>query len=229
MGFTFIEMWHQMGFMARLVVYILAGMSLMSLFIAIERWYSYFQGKRQSMKYIAALDTLLQARNYEEALREALKFHNSYLASVIASGIQEYTGSRQEIEDHSATFDLVDAVRRNLDRAKKRELVRLRRGLSSLATIGSTAPFVGLFGTIVGIINAFRQMAESGAGGLASVSAGVAEALVATAFGILVAVPAIMVFNFLVSSCEDFNFEMEQSAAELIDFFIKEESRKQES
>jgi biopolymer transport protein ExbB/TolQ len=98
----------------------------------------------------------------------------------------------------------------------------MRRGLGSLATIGSTSPLVGLLGTVAGIITAFQAMAATGSGGLGSVSAGIAEALVTTAFGLLVAIPAVMFFNYFTNRVEEIQVDVNDSTTELVDFFIKE-------
>jgi biopolymer transport protein ExbB/biopolymer transport protein TolQ len=96
----------------------------------------------------------------------------------------------------------------------------MKRGLSALATIGSTAPFVGLFGTVVGILNAFKGIANSKATGLSAVAGGIAEALVTTAFGLLVAVPAVWAYNYFTNKVEAFDVEMDNSSMELINYFI---------
>ncbi len=101
----------------------------------------------------------------------------------------------------------------------------MKKGLGNLATISTTAPFVGLFGTVIGIINAFRGMAISGSGGLGAVSSGIAEALATTAFGLFVAVPAVWMYNFFLNKIERFNVEMSNASSQLIDYFIKNESR----
>ncbi len=97
------------------------------------------------------------------------------------------------------------------------EGTELRRGLGALATIGSTAPFVGLFGTVVGIINSFAEIARTGSGGMETVSAGIAEALVATALGILVAVPAVVLFNYFSSKVEAVEAALASGASAVLD------------
>ena len=97
----------------------------------------------------------------------------------------------------------------------------LKKGISSLATIGSTAPFVGLLGTVVGIITAFQGISSQGSAGLAAVSAGISEALVETALGLVVAIPAVWFYNYLTGRIEYFNVEMDNSSSELVDYFIK--------
>jgi biopolymer transport protein ExbB/biopolymer transport protein TolQ len=115
----------------------------------------------------------------------------------------------------------MEAAHRAIERATAVNLSDLKRGLSGLATIGATAPFVGLFGTVVGIINAFQGMALTGSGGIGAVSAGISEALVATAFGLFVAVPAVWAFNYFTTRVEGFTVEMDNSASELIDYMAK--------
>ena len=102
----------------------------------------------------------------------------------------------------------------------------LKRGLSGLATIGATAPFVGLFGTTVGIINAFKGMASAKSAGLSSVAGGISEALVTTAFGLFVAVPAVWAYNIFTGKVEAFGIEMTNSSSELLDYFVKQKGKR---
>ena len=104
---------------------------------------------------------------------------------------------------------------------KLEQLARFRRGLGILATVGSTAPFVGLLGTTMGVVNAFTGMATAGSGGLGAISAGISEALVGTAIGLLVAIPAVWFYNYLTGRLEFFNVEMDNSSSELVDYFIR--------
>jgi len=101
-------------------------------------------------------------------------------------------------------------------------MVELRRGLGILATVGATAPFVGLLGTTMGIVNAFTGMAASGSGGLSAISAGVAEALITTAFGLLVAIPAVWAYNYFQNRVDRFTVEMSNSGSEMAIYFMKE-------
>jgi biopolymer transport protein ExbB/biopolymer transport protein TolQ len=119
----------------------------------------------------------------------------------------------------------IEASKRALERAEAIVHAELKRGVSSLATIGSTAPFVGLFGTVVGIINAFKGIATEKAAGLGAVAGGISEALVATAIGLFVAIPAVWVFNYFTNKIEAFDVEMGNSSSELIDYFLKRSQR----
>ena len=119
----------------------------------------------------------------------------------------------------------IEASRRALERAEAIVHAELKRGVSSLATIGSTAPFVGLFGTVFGIINAFRGMKNAEQAGIAAVAGGISEALFTTALGLVVAVPAVWLFNYFTGKVDGFVVEMDNSASELVDYFIKNRTR----
>ena len=117
--------------------------------------------------------------------------------------------------------DVVDSVRRAIQRASALTAADLKKGLGFLATIGSTAVFVGLLATTIGVINAFQGIAQTGSGGLGAVSGGISEALVGTAIGLFVAIPAVWFYNYLTGRIEYFNVEMDNSSSELVDYFIK--------
>jgi len=119
----------------------------------------------------------------------------------------------------------IEASKRALERAEAIVHAEMKRGVSSLATIGSTGPFVGLFGTVVGIINAFRGITTEKSTGLGAVAGGISEALVTTAVGLVVAIPAVMMFNYFTNRIEAFDVEMGNSSSELIDYFLKRVQR----
>ena len=149
-----------------------------------------------------------------------------HIPRVLGAGISEYNRGRDALRSAGphdvGNFDLVEAINRSIDRATLRVTADLRRGLSGLATVASSAPFVGLLGTVLGIITAFQLMATSGSGGLASVSAGISEALITTAFGLLVAIPALMMYNYLTNRVEEMSVDIADASNELVDFFLKE-------
>ncbi|MCL2661444.1 MAG: MotA/TolQ/ExbB proton channel family protein, partial [Acidobacteriaceae bacterium] len=123
------------------------------------------------------------------------------------------------------TDEQIQGSQRALERSEAIVHAKLKRGLSGLATIGSTAPFIGLFGTVVGILNAFREIATQKSSGIGAVAGGISEALVTTAFGLLVAIPAVMAFNYFTTKVEAFDVEMDNSSSELVDYFIKQSHR----
>ena len=149
----------------------------------------------------------------------ALRQHQtSHVAQVVSAGVLEYEGVRQTGGDPVASLELVTSALRD---SMSETLIQLKLGLGFLATIGSTAPFIGLFGTVVGIINAFKGIAATGSGGMAAVSGGIAEALVATALGIFVAIPAVVAFNQFTGQLDRFQAEMNKASSELVNFLFK--------
>jgi biopolymer transport protein ExbB len=217
-----LEMWQQMGFVAKTIGYILFIMSFISCGVFIERLYTFLQARKQSKLYAPQVAKHLKDGRLKEAvaLSQRKDFRYSHLAKVVLAGLNEYQ-FQQESGTALERVDVVDVVRRAIQRATALTASDLKRGVSSLATIGATAPFVGLLGTVVGIITAFQGIAATGSGGIGAVSAGIAEALVETALGLVVAIPAVWFYNYLTGRIEYFNVEMDNSASELLDYFIK--------
>ena len=219
---NFIEMWQQMGPMAKAVGVVLIIMSMFSFGVAIERIYTFTQARKQSKLYAPQVAKHLKEGRLKDAIAisGSKNFRYSHLAKVVLAGLQEYQ-FQQEAGGNLSREDLVDTVRRAIQRASALTANDLKKGIAALATIGATAPFVGLLGTVVGIITAFQGIAATGSGGLGAVSAGIAEALVETALGLLVAIPAVWFYNYLTGRIEYFNVEMDNSSSELVDYFIK--------
>jgi len=217
-----IEMWHTMGWIAKGVAFILFFMSMWSFGVAIERIYTFTQARNQSKAYAPQVAKHLKDGRLKDAiaLSSSKNFRYSHLAKVVLAGLQEYQ-FQQEAGGGLSREDLVDSVRRSIQRATALTQSDLKKGVNSLATIGTTAPFVGLLGTVVGVINAFAGIAATGSGGIGAVSAGISEALVETALGLVVAIPAVWFFNYLTGRLDYFNAEMDNSSSELVDYFIK--------
>ena len=211
MQFTLTELWHHMGLFARLSVGVLAIMSTASLLVASERFVVFRKSRRQSMQFAADISGPL-SRGELDAAAAAAQGAQGYLGRVIGSGLNAWRTSPRI--DPDLTFE---SVARALERGAQRELQLMKRGMGVLATVSSTAPFVGLLGTVMGIVNSFQAMAASGSGGLGTVSAGIAEALITTAFGLLVAIPAVMLFNYFTGWTEARAVDMSESSNELLD------------
>jgi len=217
-----IEMWGTMGPIAKGIGVILVIMSMISFGVAIERIYTFTQARKQSKLYAPQVAKHLKEGRLKDAIAisASKNYRYSHLAKVVLAGLQEY----QFQQDSGGTLnreDVLDTVRRSIQRASALTASDLKKGINALATIGSTAPFVGLLGTVVGVIVAFTGIAATGGGGIAGVSAGIAEALVETALGLFVAIPAVWFYNFLTGRLEYFNVEMDNSSSELVDYFIK--------
>ena len=221
MGHSLLDIWGQMGYLAKGVAIFLILMSIYSLGIFIERILYYRQAKKQSIDYLPIATKALREGNYAAAVEAAKRYNKSHLAKVLAAGLQQFLVEKEDQPSH----DAVESVRLAVERAAALTTAEMKRGLSGLATIGSTAPFVGLFGTVFGIINAFQGMAAAGSGGIGAVSAGIAEALITTGVGIGVAIVGVWCFNYFTSQIEFFGIEMANSGSELIDFFLKRQSQ----
>jgi len=221
-GLNLIEMWGNMGSVARVVAFILVAMSMLSVGVAIERYYTFMQARKQSKLYAPQMAKHMKDGRLKDALSvsQAKTYQYSHLAKVVLAGLQEYQ-FQQDAGGSLTRDDIVDTTRRAIQRAAALTSNDLKKGIPSLATIGATAPFVGLLGTVVGVINAFHGIATTGSGGIAAVSGGISEALVETALGLVVAIPAVWLYNYFTGRLEYFNVEMDNSSSELVDYFIK--------
>jgi biopolymer transport protein ExbB/biopolymer transport protein TolQ len=223
MGFDLVSMFKHMGAVAWGVVICLTIMSLYSIQIMIERWYTFKKAADQSRKYVPEISRFLKQGKIKEAIDASHGKNVSYshVAKVLVPGLQEWLYQVESGEADKDREGAVDSAKRAIQRATAVNMSDLKRGMGVLATIGATAPFVGLFGTTFGIINAFSGMALTGSGGIAAISAGIAEALITTAYGLFVAVPAVWAFNYFNGRVEGFNVEMDNTASELLDFLMK--------
>ena len=217
-NFDLISMWRQMGNLARAVVIVLFIMSAWSIGVMIDRYLAYKAARDQSRAFAPIVAGALREGKLDEAIKVADRYKKSHLAKVVVAGLQEFQAHRG---NNDISGDDIEASKRALERAEAIVHAELKRGVSSLATIGSTGPFVGLFGTVVGIINAFKGISTEKSTGLGAVAGGISEALVTTALGLFVAIPAVMVFNYFNNRLEAFDVEMGNSSSELIDYFIK--------
>jgi len=217
MEMSLTDMFVKSGPVAKTVIVILLILSIYSISIMFEKFTSYRAARRESLEFLPAVARCLKADKLQEAVDTSTRYKKAHIAKVMHAGLLEILNQRGA----QASYDSAEAVQRSLDMASALTAAEMKKGLGGLATIGSTAPFIGLFGTVMGIVNAFTGMATSGSGGIAAVSAGIAEALITTAFGLLVAIPAVMAFNYFTNRLERFQIEMSNSSAELIDFFLK--------
>lgn len=224
--FSLQGMWAQMGLVAKIVLILLLIQFVITLALAFERLAAYMKARSQSVEYIKVLDGCLRERKLEDAISAAAKYTASPIARVVGAGLKEYKRGMEALQEEGpedvGDFDLVDAVNRQMERAKERETANLKRGLNLIATTGTTAPFIGLFGTVVGIINSFQGLSSSTGAGLGAVAGGISEALFATAVGLVVAIPSVMAFNAFNGMVQNLQIDMNDVASELIDYVLKE-------
>ena len=224
MHFDLKTMWDSMSVLVKGVVFILFFMSVYSIAVGVERFIVFSKAKKQSNILLRLISKLWQEGKIEESVKLSSdkKFKNSHLAKVLVAGINEL----QFQEDSNSPYaEKVESAKRAIERATIKGVQEFKRGFNALATVGSTAPFVGLFGTVFGIINAFKSMSVSGSGGITAVAAGISEALITTGVGIGVAVIAVWFFNFLLNKLDIFTGEMANASSELIDHFIKKQNK----
>ena len=212
------SLWAQMGTLAKAVVIVMFLMSAWSIGVMIDRLMAFNAARKQSRAFAPAVAGALREGKLDEAIKIADRYKKSHLAKVVVAGLQEFQAHQSSTE---ISGEEIDASKRALERAEAIVHAELKRGVSALATIGSTAPFVGLFGTVVGIINAFQTMAAEKSPGIGAIAGGISEALVTTAIGLFVAVPAVWMYNYFTGRVDAFDVEMGNSSSELIDYFLK--------
>ena len=220
-------LWAAMTWGARLIVIVMLFMSIFSIWVMVERYITFQKAKNQSLKLLGALSNVLTRGDYAQAIDISKKYKDSHLAKVISAGLLEFEAARRDKRTIDPEVPL-EAARQGMDRTAMITVAELKENLGVLATIGATAPFVGLFGTVIGIMHAFQKMATSG-GGIASVSAGIAEALVTTAIGLGVAIPAVWAYNYFQNRIDRFTVEMSNSGSEMAIYFLKEAGNAQKS
>jgi biopolymer transport protein ExbB/TolQ len=213
-----LTLWDHMGWPARAIAIILLAMSAWSVGVMLDRWIAFRTARRQSREFAPVVAGALREGKLDEAIRVAERNRKSHLARVVTAGLQEF---RERERTGEIVGDKVEASRRALERAAAITHTEFERGLSGLATIGSTAPFVGLLGTVIGIIDAFQEIQGHQTTGVSAVAGGISEALVTTALGLTVAIPAVMMFNYFTTKMKAFDVEMDNSSSELVEYFLR--------
>jgi biopolymer transport protein ExbB/biopolymer transport protein TolQ len=221
MDFSPVALWETMTPIARGVVIALIILSIWSLYVTVERLLVFRKARMQSLAFAKLATDHLKNDRPQAAIDAAMKYPGSHLARVVSAGLQAFQFESQT--SPLSEMEVVEAASRAVERSTLLTTAEFKKGIGNLATIATTAPFIGLFGTVIGIINAFRGMATTGSGGIAAVSAGIAEALVTTALGLFVAIPAAWMFNYFTGRIERLQVEMSNSSSELIDFFMKKQ------
>ena len=216
--FDLMGMWAVMEWPARSVVICLFVMSVWSFGVMADRLIAFNGARKQSRQLVPAVAGALREGKLDEAIKIADRYPKSHLAKVMVAGLQEFRAHQLSNE---ISGEEIEASKRALERAEAIVHAELKRGVSTLATIASSSPFVGLLGTVVGIINAFKGIASEKSTGLAAVAGGISEALVTTAIGLLVAIPAVWMYNYFSNRIEAFDVEMTNSSSELVDYFLK--------
>lgn len=217
MEFSLTEMWNHMGLFARIINIFMAIMSVATMVVLAERLLLFRKSRTQSRQFAEKMAALLQKGDLNAAANANVGKDVGYLGRVIGAGLTAYRVSQAGTSKENA----VESVARGLERQAQREVQTLKRGLGILGTVASTSPFIGLLGTVMGIVTAFQLMSASGSGGLGTVSAGISEALISTAFGLLVAIPAVMAFNYCQSWVDARAVDISESSNEFLDMVAR--------
>src|SRR5262249_51098833 len=215
-----LDLWTNSTWFAKGIVIILVFMSVWSLSTFFMKWWQLRRSQRETIKFVPEFSRFLQEEHLEAAIALAEKTKRSHVARVLGAALSEV---KPLLRDRATiTAADINSAERAVERQMLIIIAELKRGLGILATIGATAPFVGLLGTTMGIVNAFTgMMASGGSGSLAAITGGVAEALITTAFGLLVAIPAVWLYNYFSTKIDFLTVEMTYTSKELIDYLIK--------
>jgi len=215
MGFSLQEMWSHMGWPAVIVAIVLLVMGMASLTVFMERIVSLRRSRKQSRQFAALSGSHLRADTVDTVIAEAGKFPGGHLPRLVKAALSHFQHAHETAD--ASSLKVSERTRRFMERYLEDMGADLRRGLAVLASVGSVAPFVGLLGTVLGIISAFQGIASSGSGGLSSVSAGISEALVETALGLAVAIPAVLAYNYLSTKIIRDEGALTSAAGEILD------------
>jgi biopolymer transport protein ExbB len=225
MGLDLVELWNNMSIVVKIITIMMILMSVFMFYVITERLLTYSAASSQSIRYVQALGEYLRQHKVTEALNSARGMNKSPVAKVMESGLTALLQGREALKtegpDDVGDFDLVDSVNRALERVKERETSNLRRGLPYLGTVASATPFIGLLGTVVGILGTF-QLLKGGSVTINEIGPKISEALVSTALGLGVAIIAAMAFNFFTSRVEQFVIDMNDVSSEFIDYVLRE-------
>ena len=211
MSFSPLHIWASMGLPSRIIAAFLLLMAVMSVAVIVERHVTLRRGISATRRFLREVIPHLAEGRYADAATLAESMRGSPFARLARPVLAKVA------EGSDGTLSAVELAQREAERQKEAVGLELRRGMGVLASVGSIAPFVGLLGTVVGIISAFQGIAATGSGGLGSVSAGIAEALVETALGLCVAIPAVLFFNQLSNMIAGIEAELGRRSGELLD------------
>jgi biopolymer transport protein ExbB len=217
------HLWEQAGWFARGIIIVLLIMSMISLAVAVAKWLRFRKMARATREFAPGFSQALEADNIPEALSLTEQYPNSHVARVLGESLREVAPL---LDDPRVAGAAITSAERSVEREQILLANELKSGLGLLATVGSTAPFVGLLGTTMGIVTAFQGMSQSG-GGLEAVSAGIAEALITTAIGLIAAIPAVWLYNYFTARLDTLFSELAYASREMIDWMMERQAKRE--
>ena len=225
MGIDLVELWGNMSIIVKIITVMMVGMSVFMFYVITERLLTFSAASQQSIRYVQQLGEFLRQHKVKDAENAARAMTKSPVAKVMESGLAALSQGREALKtegpDDVGNFDLVDSVNRALERVKERETSNLRKGLAYLGTVASATPFIGLLGTVIGILGTF-QLLKGGTVSINEIGPKISEALVSTALGLGVAIIAAMAFNYFTSRVEQYVIDMNDVSSEFIDYVLRE-------
>jgi biopolymer transport protein ExbB/TolQ len=208
------ELWGHMGLPVKAVVIALSIQAIACVAVVFDRVMLLTQSAKRARQFAAVVQPSMDARNYQQVLVSLADVPSNHLTQYVEVGLRTFI-SRAQAGDTAK--ESAEVARRSLSRKGDAISRDLNRGMNVLASTGSTAPFVGLLGTVLGIINAFKMIAATGSGGIGTIGAAIGEALVVTGYGLIVAIPAVLVFNWLSGRIANYEAGLLNSGNELVD------------
>ena len=221
MQLSLMDLYQSMGWFAKGIVFVLLFMSILVTSIAAKKIFELRKSRKATLKFMPKFSKALADADFSAAQRLVDEHQQSHLASAFRRVFPSLTFHSQ---DHALSAAEISSVQRLIDLNSIEQVAKFRRGLGVLATIGATAPFVGLLGTTMGVVNAFQGM-STGGGGLEAITAGIAEALITTAFGLFVALPAVWLYNYFINRIDYISMEITYATKEFVDFLLRYEAK----
>ena len=226
MEINLVELWNAMGTPVRVVVGILTLQAIASLAVVVDRLILLFRDASKSRALSRDIRSAVDAADWERALEVTTRQAPSYLGTLVDAGLRTFLERSDRGDEHAKAIEL---TRRAMERRNEKISADLNKGMSILASTGSTAPFVGLLGTVLGIIHAFHMIATSGSGGIGTIGASIGEALIVTGYGLCVAIPVVLLFNVLQGRIQVRELALQNAGGEILDRLEANDAMTEES
>jgi biopolymer transport protein ExbB/TolQ len=214
MEMNLVAIWHGMSNLVRSVVIVLTLQAVACIYVAIDRLFLLAVAVYRGRKFARRVGPLLSAGDHEGAVDLAKEHRGSHLAGFILTGVKTFDKQRRNGQSAAKSAEM---AARALERKAEMLSGDLNKGMNILASTGSTAPFVGLLGTVLGILNAFKLVGQQGSGGIGTIGVAIAEALIVTGYGLMVAIPSVLIYNWLSGRLAKYEAGLIHAKSELVD------------
>jgi biopolymer transport protein ExbB/biopolymer transport protein TolQ len=223
-AFSIMNIWKEASIFNKGIILILLVLLVLQIYTAVERFVMYAGSNSASEKFLKLFMDTLRRGDFEAAKRAATTHNKSHVALVLKHGLDIFQYEKQ-LKSMNPNHDVIQPVERAISRGTAEVTELLKKGMGSLATIGALSPFVGLLGTVAGIIKVFADLKTKGAGDINALAGSIGEALGTTALGLIVAIPAVWFYNLLTNKQDQVITNINNAASQMIDEFIRRESQ----